>query len=128
MNQLISINSSINQLTIINQIDTITIPNNNYTENIIIHFNGRRAPLLPLIWSHLSASHAMKKILLWSNTRQEPSVHKSSRPGARVVGQEGWQKPPTQHHWRTLTLQLDLAQETRDLHTIDLKRNEQNAA
>lgn len=61
----------------------------------------------------------MKEKLLRLNSRHEPPVDEPARPGRKLEGGETGQRLAGDHDWRTFTLQLDLAQQARDLHGVD---------
>ena len=69
--------------------------------------------------THLPASHTVEEILLGSDAGQEAPVHEAAGSRARVVRQERRQRPTAGHEGRPSALQLNLAQQARDLHTVD---------
>ena len=62
----------------------------------------------------------MKEVLLRSDPREEPAVDEPPRSWAGVVGEEGGEEAAAGHEGRTLTLELNLTQQARDLHAVHL--------
>lgn len=70
-------------------------------------------------WTHLSSSHAVKKVFLWSDSRQKPSINKPSCTRTCIIRQKRGQRAPAKHQGRSASFQLDLTQKARDLHTVN---------
>ena len=62
----------------------------------------------------------MEEVLLWSDAGEEAALHKPTGPGRGVVGKEGGEEAAAGHEGRSLALQLNLTQQARDLHAVDL--------
>ena len=69
----------------------------------------------------LATGHTVKEVLLRADAGEEAAVDEAAGARARVVGAERRQVLTADHQRRPPALQLDLAQQARDLHAVHLK-------
>lgn len=69
--------------------------------------------------AYFTTRHAMEEKVLRLNASHETTIDKTSRFWAHLENRKTWQCTAGYHHWRSFAFQLNLSQQTGNLHCVN---------